>query len=323
MTAIHVVDRSSKVPVLERLAQDVRAGLSSTPPTLPPKWFYDEKGSLLFDEITQLEEYYPSRTEEQILRDHAPDIASLCPATTLIELGAGTSRKTRLLIEALTGPDRPLQFVPLDVSTEILVASATRIRADYPTVSVSPVVADFDDDLSPLPGDDGHRLLAFLGSTIGNYPKPARAIFLGRIAQALAPGDCLLLGADLVKSPARLIAAYDDREGVTAAFNRNVLSVLNAQLDGDIDPDDFEHVARWNEAEERMEMWLRARHPITARLAAIDFHWTLPAGGEVLTETSAKFRVPGLHTELAAAGLEPVRTWCDAADDFSVTLARR
>ena len=324
MTArVQVTDRSSSVPVRDLLEADVRAGLATDPPTLPPKWFYDEKGSLLFDEITRLPEYYPTRTEEQILRRCATEVAEVSGATTLIELGSGTSQKTRLLLDALTAGGRELLFVPLDVSAEILRDAAARIADDYPTVTVHGVVSDFDDDLAPLPGDDGSRLVAFLGSTIGNYQPGPRAAFLGRLADALAPGDGLLLGADLVKDPARLVAAYDDAAGVTAAFNRNLLDVLNAQLGGDLSSDDFEHVARWNAEQERIEMWLRARVPVHAHFRAIGLDWSLPPGGELLTETSAKFRLPGLHEELRAAGLEPVRTWTDPDEDFSLTLARR
>jgi L-histidine N-alpha-methyltransferase len=318
-----VTDRSSAVPVRDRFEADVRAGLAQHPPMLPPKWLYDEKGSLLFDQITQLEEYYPTRTEHALLTRIAPEIAELTGADTLIELGSGTSTKTRLLLDAFTAGGRELLFVPLDVSPEVLRAAAARIAADYPTVSVHAVVCDFDDDLRPLPGADGSRLVAFLGSTIGNYEPAERARFLARLADALAPGDALLLGADLVKDAGRLVAAYDDADGVTAAFNRNLLDVLNAAFDGDLRPEEFDHVARWNADEERIEMWLRARVPIQAHLRALDLDWSLAAGDALLTETSAKFRVPGVQAELTAAVLTPVRTWCDDADDFSLTLAVR
>jgi L-histidine N-alpha-methyltransferase len=318
-----VTDRSSATPVRERFEVDVRAGLTMVPPWLPPKWLYDEKGSQLFDQITQLEEYYPTRTEHALLQRIAPEVASRTGARTLIELGSGTSTKTRLLLDAFTAGGRPLLFVPLDVSVEVLRAAAERISADYPTVSVHAVVCDFDDDLSPLPGAEGSRLVAFLGSTIGNYEPVARAEFLARLASALAPGDALLLGADLVKDPGRLVRAYDDADGVTAAFNRNLLDVLNTAFDGDLRPEDFDHVAVWNSEEERIEMWLRARVPIDAHLRAIDLDWSLAAGDALLTETSAKFHVSGVREELRAAGLTPLETWCDEAGDFSLTLAVR
>lgn len=316
-----VTDSTHHVPVAERLGADVRAGLTLDPPWLPPKWFYDEKGSLLFEEITRLPEYYPTRAEESILAERSAEIAARTGAGALVEIGAGASRKTRLLLDALTAGDRPVLFVPLDVSAEMLRTAAARIAEDYPTVEVAGIVADFDDPLPPLPGEPGKRLVAFLGSTIGNLTTELRRDFLRRIRDAMQPGDGFLLGADLVKDPARLVAAYDDAQGVTAAFNRNLIEVLGRLLDAGLDPADFEHVARWNADEERIEMWLRARRPVHARFPSIDLDWSLPEGGELLTETSQKFRLPALREELAAAGLAPARSWTDAAGDFSLTLA--
>ena len=311
------------VTAAERLAADLRVGLAQDPPSIPPKWFYDDKGSLLFDEITRLEEYYPTRTEEAILRSSADEIAALSEAATLVELGAGYSRKTRLLLEALTSGGRELLYVPLDVAEEPLRDTAVRVVAAHPTVEVRALVADFEDDLRPLPGEGAPRLVAFLGSTIGNLLPDDRAAFLSRLCNAMDPGDALLLGADLVKDPGRLVAAYDDARGVTAAFNKNVVDVLARELGADLDPDDFDHVAVWNADAERIEMRLRARRDLTVRIDALDLDWWLPAGSEVLTETSHKFRVEGVQAELRAAGLTPVRTWTDEADDFSLTLARR
>lgn len=316
-----VTVRSHEVPAAERLAADVRAGLALDPPRLPPKWFYDEKGSLLFEDITRLPEYYLTRAEESILARCAPEIAELTGAHTLVELGSGASRKTRLLLDALAAGGREVLFVPLDVSEEMLRTAAARIAEEYPSVEVAGIVADFDDPLAPLPGDPGSRLVLFLGSTIGNLLPEPRRRFLRRVADALDPGDGLLLGADLVKDPARLVAAYDDAQGVTAAFNRNVVDVLARELDADLDADDFEHVARWNAEDERMEMWLRARRPVRTRFGALGLDWSLPAGGEIWTETSTKFRVAGLREELVAAGFLPVSTWTDDAGDFSLTLA--
>ena len=279
-----------------------------------------EKGSVLFEQITRLEEYYPTRTEESILVEHAGDIAARSGASTLIELGAGTSRKTRLLLDALSARTEHLLFAPLDISAEVLMESAASIAVDYPAVTVQAQIADFDDDFD-LPGSPGSRLVVFLGSTIGNFTAGPRADFLARLSAALDPGDCLLLGADLVKDAGRLVRAYDDDAGVTAAFNRNLLDVLNRELDGDLDPDDFEHVSVWNAQQERVEMWLRALVPVTAYFRRMDFTWTLPVGGRLLTETSAKFHVEGLHEELHRAGLDPRHTWTDPAGDYSVTLA--
>jgi L-histidine N-alpha-methyltransferase len=298
----------------------VRAGLAERPVTIPPKWFYDEKGSELFDAITQLPEYYPTRTEESILREHA---AELPKVAALVELGAGYSRKTRLLLEALTEGGRPLLFAPLDVAAEPLRDAARRITDDFPTVTVHGVVADFDEELAPLPGPPGERLVAFLGSTIGNLTPDARRAFLARLHRATAPGDLFLLGADLVKDRTRLVQAYDDAAGVTAAFNKNVLAVLARELDADLDPDDFDHVARYDEELDRIEMRLRARRALKVPVRALGITWELEAGEEVLTETSAKFRLERLQRELEEAGFTVVRVWTDADGDFSLTLARR
>ncbi len=298
-----------------RLASDVREGLSRTPVEIPPKWFYDEKGSQLFDEITELSEYYPSRTEQAILDAHATELPHV---GTLVELGAGYSRKTRVLLESV----RPSLFVPLDVSEQPLRDAAARITADFPDMDILGIVADFEDDLSPLPGEAGDRMVAFLGSTIGNLTPEPRKAFLGRVHDATDPGDLFLLGADLVKDHDRLIRAYDDSQGVTAAFNKNVLHVLARELDADVDVDDFDHVAVYNDDEERIEMRLRAKRDLVVHLKGIDRRWELAAGEEILTETSAKFRVEGLRSELAAAGFAVVTTWTDPAGDYSVSLAR-
>lgn len=310
-------------PLTARIAEDVRAGLWQHPPTLPARWFYDERGSRLFDEITRLPEYYPTRRETDILAQHSPDIARLTGATTMIELGSGTSTKTRLLLDALTAGARALTFVPLDVSAEVLAEAAQLIAGDYPTVTVEPVVGDFAEPIDALPGRAGERLVIFLGGTIGNLDDTERAGFLDRIRAALVPGDHFLLGADLVKSPSRLIAAYDDSAGTTAAFNRNLIEVLRHELDAQgLYVDDFEHIARWNPGRHRIEMWLRARRDVNVHFAAIDRDWKLSAGSEMLTEISVKFELPALRAELAEHQLEPVQTWTDQLGDYSLTLAR-
>ena len=306
-----------------RIAADVRAGLWRTPPALPARWFYDERGSRLFDEITRLPEYYPTRRETEILQRRSADIVAVTGATTLLELGAGTSTKTRLLLGAFTAQGRALQFVPIDVSATVLAESAAVIAGDFPTVTVTPVVADFTEPFDGLPGVPGGRLVIFLGGTVGNFTGPERAAFLARIRAGLAPGDHFLLGADLIKPPSRLVAAYDDSAGVTAEFNRNLIEVLRSELDAEgLYVDDFQHVARWNPVEQRIEMWLRARRDVAVRFRALDLDWKLPAGLEVLTEISVKFRLPELQAELRGHDLEPVRTWTDQYQDYSLTLAR-
>jgi L-histidine Nalpha-methyltransferase len=305
-----------------RLAADVRAGLWQTPPSLPARWFYDERGSRLFDEITRLPEYYPTRRETEILRRHSPDIARLTGATTLVELGAGTSTKTRLLLAAFTAGGRAVEFVPVDVSTEVLTGAGEALAHDSPSATVRPVVADFTEPLGALPGRPGRRLVIFLGGTIGNFDDDQRDEFLGYIRAALSPGDHFLLGADLVKPPSRLLAAYDDSAGVTAEFNRNLIEVLRAELGAEgLYVDDFQHVARWNPAQHRVEMWLRARRDVAVHFRAIDRDWKLPAGAEILTEISVKFHVPTLRAELTRHGLRPGPTWTDPDGDYSLTLA--
>jgi L-histidine Nalpha-methyltransferase len=306
-----------------RIAADVRAGLWQAPPSLPARWFYDERGSRLFDEITRLPEYYPTRRETEILRAHSTEVVQLTGARTVLELGSGTSTKTRLLLEAFTNGGRRIQFVPIDVSAAVLTESAEIIARDFPTAAVHPVVADFNEPYGTLPGQPGERLVIFLGGTIGNFDGGEREAFLTRIRSDLATGDHFLLGADLVKSPSRLIAAYDDSDGVTAEFNRNLIEVLRAELDAEgLYVDDFQHVVRWNPVEHRIEMWLRARRDVAAHFRALNRDWTLAAGMEMLTEISVKFELPELRRELREHGFEPVRTWTDQYGDFSLTLAR-
>jgi L-histidine N-alpha-methyltransferase len=318
-----VVERPSALTKHERLERDVRAGLTARPPWLPARWFYDEKGSLLFDDITALPEYYPTRRETEILRAHSDDVASLTKSTAVVELGAGLSTKTRLLLDAFTAGDRELLFVPLDVSVEALTHAARSIASAYPTVRVEALVADFEDPLAPLPGADGERLIVFLGGTIGNLNTDARAAFLDRLRAAMADGDHFLLGADLVKQPERLVAAYDDSAGVTAAFNRNIVEVLRYELSAEgLSADDFEHVALWNAESSQIEMWLRAVRDIHAYFPTLSLPWALPGGEALLTEISVKFDLPALHQELAARGLRPVTSWTDQAGDFSVTIAQ-
>jgi L-histidine N-alpha-methyltransferase len=300
------------------LREEVRIGLTSSPKELQPKWFYDERGSALFDEITRLPEYYLTRSERSILERRAREIADLTQAETLIELGSGTSEKTRLLLGALA----PARFVPFDVSEETLRASVSALRLDWPAIEVAGVVGDFERHLSRLP-IDGRRLLAFLGSTIGNLPPARRSLFLREVAETLRPDDAFLLGVDLVKSPARLLAAYDDAAGVTRDFNLNVLHVLNRELGADFDVDAFAHVARWDGREEWMEMLVRSLRRQTVRLRALDLEVDFEEGELMRTEVSAKFRRDGIAAELAAAALTIAEWWTDDAGDFALLLARR
>ncbi|MGO9520773.1 L-histidine N(alpha)-methyltransferase [Mycobacterium sp.] len=302
------------------LRGDVFNGLQKTPKSLPPKWFYDAAGSELFVQITRLPEYYPTRAEAEILRARAADVASASQADTLVELGSGTSEKTRMLLDAVRDRGSLRRFVPFDVDATILCTAATAIQQEYPGVEIDAVCGDFEEHLNEIPGG-GRRLFAFLGSTIGNLTPGPRAQFLSALAAQMRPGDSLLLGTDLVKDIDRLVRAYDDDAGVTAAFNRNVLAVINRQLDADFDVDAFRHVARWNAEEERIEMWLRADRRQTVRIGALDLTVDFVADEEMLTEVSCKFRPDGVSAELAGAGLRRTRWWTDNAGDFGLSLA--
>ena len=313
---IHLDDRD----LTRSLHADARTGLTATPKWLPPRWFYDARGSELFEEITRLDEYYPTRAEREILVERAGEIAVATKAKTLIELGSGSSEKTRLLLSALRTHGSLGAFVPLDVSGSALREAMDRIVADYPALDVHGIVGDFTRHLGRLP-TGGTRLVAFLGGTIGNLLPTERADFLADLRGALEPGDWLLLGTDLVKDPAVLVAAYDDAAGVTAEFNRNVLRVLNQELGADFEVDAFAHVAVWDAGQEWIEMRLRAEKAMTVRLPALDVTVRFAAGEELRTEVSAKFRRSGVDRELAAAGFAPRHWWTDGQGRFAQSLA--
>ena len=302
------------------LRADVRAGLTHDPKCLPPKWFYDERGSQLFEQITRLREYYPTRREREILKRRATAIAKLTQADTLVELGSGSSEKTRLLLDAMRGTGRLERFVPFDVSEAFLRDAAAAVAAEYPGLHVHGVVGDFDHHLGLLPRG-GRRLVAFLGGTIGNLVPDARARFLDQVVSGLEPGDAFLLGTDLVKDVPRLEAAYDDAKGVTADFNRNVLRVINRQLGADFDVDAFTHVAFFDTVNEWIEMRLRSAAAQTVRIPSLDLTVPFAAGEELHTEISAKFRREGVEAELAAAGLKLAHWWTDRHGDFALSLS--
>ncbi|MFI0981077.1 L-histidine N(alpha)-methyltransferase [Streptomyces sp. NPDC021093] len=299
------------------LRTDVLQGLGRGPKSLPPKWFYDARGSELFEEITRLPEYYPTRAEREILRARARDIAAAARARTLVELGSGSSEKTRILLDALPGLH---SYVPVDVSESALALAAEGLLAERPGLSVHALIADFTRGLA-LPGTPGPRLVAFLGGTLGNLLPDERAVFLKSVRSMLLPGDALLLGTDLVKDESTLVAAYDDAAGVTAAFNKNVLAVLNRELDADFDPDDFAHVAHWDPRHEWIEMRLRARSALTVKVRELGLAITFAEGEELRTEVSAKFREEGVRDELAAAGMELSHWWTDGANRFALSLS--
>ncbi|KXK58282.1 dimethylhistidine N-methyltransferase [Micromonospora rosaria] len=301
------------------LRDDVRAGLTADPKWLPPKWFYDARGSELFEEITRLPEYYPTRAERAVLAAHAPDIAAVTGAKTLVELGSGSSEKTRLLLDAFTRRGGLGTFVPLDVSVSALRQSTDRIAADYPGLRVRGIVGDFTRHLDRMP-TGGRRLVVFLGGTIGNLLPEERAGFLAAMRNGLETGDWLLVGTDLVKDPGVVVPAYDDAAGVTAEFNRNVLRVVNRELGADFDPEAFEHVALWDPEREWIEMRLRARRP--QRVRVLDLVVDFATGEDLRTEVSAKFRPTGIAAELTGAGFVAEHFWTDPKGLFGVTLAR-
>lgn len=303
------------------LVDDVRRGLGARPLQLPPKWLYDDEGSRLFDKITRLEEYYPTEAERTILRLHADDVVAASDATTLVELGSGTSDKTRLLLDAFARADRLDTFVPVDVSEQTLRDAADQVAAEYPGVQVEALVGDFTLHLGHLPAG-GPTMVAFLGGTIGNLYLEERAAFLGALADSLEPGDWLLLGTDLVKSADRLIAAYDDASGVTEAFVTNCLHVLNRELGADFDVEAFTYVAFWDPAMERMDLRLRADMPQTVSIPGADLSVDIASGEEIRVEISTKFRPETLRSELGAAGFAVTEIFTDPAGDFALTLAR-
>ncbi len=304
------------------LLDDAYIGLTSIPPWLPPKYFYDERGSQLFEQITELDEYYPTRTERAILRQWAPDIARVADANVLLELGSGSSEKTFLLLDAMATGGRLSAYVPVDVSPSALDGAVESLARNRPGLPVTPIVADFERHLPDLPRP-GRRLVVFLGSTIGNFTPVQRTRFLHALASTLDPGESVLLGLDLVKDPARLVAAYDDAAGVTAEFNRNVLQVLNRELGADFDPAAFEHRAVWDATNEWIEMRLRASRQMKVDIPDIGVTLEFAAGDEIRTEISSKFRRENVAAELTDAGLTPVGWWSDPASDFAVALATR
>ncbi len=305
---------------LDALRADVRAGLTATPKTLPPKYFYDACGSKLFDEITRLPEYYLTRAETAILRRHAAEIAGLSRCESLVELGSGTSAKTRLLLRALRDGGTLREFVPFDVDPAVLGEASDALADEYPGLRIAPFVGDFECDLGAIPAG-GRRTVAFIGSTIGNLEPAARAAFLAQVGAALRPGDTFLLGIDLVKDVARLLRAYDDAAGVTAEFNRNVLLVVNRELDADFDVEQFQHVALWDADHEWIEMRLRSAREQQVTIRDLGLVVSFAAGEELRTEISAKFRRAGIEAELAAAGLRTLRFWTDRRGDFGLLLA--
>ena len=307
-----------------KMAGDVRAGLLSKPKELAPKYFYDERGSQLFEWITELEEYYPTRAERSILARRAAEIVTAASApSALIELGSGSAAKTRHLLSAMRDAACLGTYVPVDISEEITHETARTLVDEYPGLRIRGLVCDFEHHLERIPRSDEARLIAFLGGTIGNLYPDARREFLSRLAALMGPEDRLLLGTDLVKDSARLEAAYDDAEGVTAEFNKNVLHVLNRELGADFDLDAFEHVARYDEPEARMDIRLRSLAAQAVRLDGLGLTVEFAAGEEMRTEISTKFTRASLDAVYAESELAMTDWFTDAAGDYALSLARR
>ncbi|MYW15057.1 L-histidine N(alpha)-methyltransferase [Streptomyces sp. SID2955] len=317
MSPLHVTRTLPEDATDAALRADVLGGLTASPKWLPPKWFYDARGSELFEQITELPEYYPTRAEREILAARSGEIAAASGARTLVELGSGSSEKTRYLLEALTSL---AAYVPVDVSESALTQAGQALVADRPDLDVHALIADFTAPMT-LPATPGPRLVAFLGGTLGNLLPAERARFLASVRSLLAPGDGLLLGTDLVKDERVLVRAYDDAAGVTAAFNKNVLAVVDRELGADFDLDAFDHVAVWDAEREWIEMRLRSRTAQTVKVPALDLAVDFAAGEELRTEVSAKFRREGVTSELAAAGLELTHWWADEQGRFALSLS--
>jgi L-histidine N-alpha-methyltransferase len=306
--------------VRRQMRADAVAGLLAEEKSIPPVWFYDERGSELFEEITQLPEYYPTRAERRLLEAHAAEIADLAKADTLVELGAGACSKTRVILDALAQTGALARYVPFDVSDEFLRSAATSLCNEYEALAVHLVIGDFHQHLAEIP-TEGRRMVAFLGGTVGNLDPEQRRRFLFDLNCMMSSDDTLLLGTDLVKDRSRLVAAYDDGAGVTAAFNRNVLHVLNLQLGGNFDPEAFEHIAVWNEQEAWIEMRLRAQLPSEVALADAGIAVHFDQGEDLLTEISAKFTPERVRDELTAAGFLVDGMWGADEGEFLLTLA--
>jgi len=305
------------------LAEDVLDGLTRPFKELPPKHFYDARGAQLFDQICELPEYYPTRCERTILSEHADELAELTGAVELVELGSGTAAKTRVLLDALSAAGTLERYVPVDVTESMVRECAESLTMEYPGLQVHGVIGDFERHLEHVPPAQGPRIVAFLGGTIGNFLPGSRRRFLREITRLLGPEDHLLMGTDLVKDPRVLEAAYDDSQGVTAEFNRNVLVVLNRELQADFDPQDFDHVALFDTEHEWIEMRLRARREVSATVRGLDLPVHFDTGEELRTEISAKFTPERVEGDLAAAGLELVNWLTDPDDLFAMTLSRR
>jgi L-histidine Nalpha-methyltransferase len=318
--AVITIDSYLEGSALDSMADEVRAGLGRELKELSPKYFYDERGSELFDRITELPEYYPTRCERAILNRRAPVIVDLAGSNELVELGSGSASKTRALLFAMAGAGMLERYLPMDVSESVVERSAEELVEIYPGLQVHGVVGDFEQHMRHLPVGD-RPLVAFLGGTIGNFYPEARADFLAQMRELLGDEGRLLLGTDLAKEISVVEAAYNDSAGVTAEFNRNVLHAINRELDADFEPDSYEHMAFFNQEESWIEMRLRAVGEQQVHIAGAEFDLTLADGEEIRTEISTKFTRERLEAELGGAGMRIEAFFTDPDGYFGLTLA--
>lgn len=307
---------------------DVVAGLTHRPKFLPPKYFYDDRGSELFEQITDTPEYYPTRTEELILQQSAAEIVSITGPCEVIELGSGSARKTRVLIEAYWSVGRgdapALRYLPVDVSGQILKDSSRELVEAYPGLQIWGLIGTYEQALGNLPPRElSSRMVLFLGSTVGNLTPPETEAFLRYVAGALKSGEYFLIGFDLQKDPEIIEAAYNDADGVTAAFNLNMLQHLNGRFDGNFRVDQFAHRAFYDTNHHRIEMHLESGQAQTASLGALDLSIDFAAAETIRTEISRKFTIEGMHRTFADCGYDPVRHWTDSRDWFALSLYRK
>lgn len=305
------------------LLDDVRNGLLTPPRSLPPKYFYDAHGSDLFERITQTKEYYPTRTEDELLARHAVEIIKSSNPDQILELGSGSSRKTRRLFDGCAQLQQFCNYAPMDVCEEMLLQSARELSQEYDWLAINPIVGDYHAGLDNLPAFDGRRLYVFLGSTIGNFEPQAAQRFIGEIQKCMRSGDMLLLGADRVKDRAILEAAYNDKAGITAAFNLNVLNVLNRELHADFQPDCFYHRAVYQPAKQRMEMHLVAQTRQHIHIGSLQSDIHFDPGESILTEVSHKFTSDALHSLISSCGLTLQQHYQADNQYFSLLLAQK
>ena len=304
-------------------ATDVIHGLTQTPKILSPKYLYDDRGSVLFEQICELPEYYPTRTETAILQNCAAEIARLTGPCELVELGSGSSTKTRILLDAYQSLGHPLRYLPIDISGGILEKSAYELLEDYPSLQVHGLVGTYEQALAQLnPPPLPTRMIGFLGSTLGNLSPAESDKFFAEITTALQPGEYFLLGIDLQKPPHVLEAAYNDAQGVTAAFNLNLLQHLNRRFEGNFNLQQFEHWAFYNRQQHRIEMHLRSRRSQTVELRSLDLTVEFEAGETLRTEISRKFDLDQMQAYLKSRGLTTLKVWTDSHPWFGVLLSQ-